>query len=89
VTLAYRGDGFTRARERNQSLPASAESDGRLRALRNSNVKEIFPDSVRLDCSGAETVILNHCTFVMIGGESPEEFLRKIGVDIVEKSVGV
>jgi len=25
----------------------------------------------------------------MIGGESPEEFLRKIGVDIVEKSVGV
>ena len=89
VTLAYRGDRFTRARERNQSLLASAESDGKLQVLRNSNVKEILPDSVRLDCSGAETVIPNHYTFVMIGGESPEEFLQKIGVDIVEKSVGV
>jgi thioredoxin reductase len=88
VTLSYRGDNFSRARDRNQSALAAAESEGRLKVLRKSNVVDIRPDSVKLDCAGTETVLPNHYVFILIGGESPEGFLTKIGVEIVEKAVG-
>ena len=87
VTLSYRGESFNRARERNQQQLASAEREGKLRVLRNSNVKEIKPDSVTLDSKGAPLTLPNHFVFILIGGESPEEFLRKTGIEIVEKSL--
>ena len=87
VTLSYRGDQFTRARERNQEHLASAESDGRVRVFRKSSVREILPEEVRLDWEGSASALPNDYTFVMIGGESPENFLRKLGVEIVEKAV--
>jgi hypothetical protein len=33
--------------------------------------------------------LLNDYVFILIGGESPEEFLRKTGIAIVEKSLSV
>jgi thioredoxin reductase len=85
VTLSYRGETFERARERNQRYLEAAAREGKLRILRNSQIVEIRPDSVTLNCSGAMTDLSNDYIFVLIGGESPEEFLRKTGVEIVEK----
>jgi thioredoxin reductase len=87
VTISYRGDQFNKARERNQAQLAAAEGDGRIGVLRKSSVREVLPEAVRIDCGGSETTLPNHYTFALIGGESPENFLRKIGVEIVEKAV--
>jgi len=85
VTLSYRGEDFRRARERNQQRLAAAEKEASIRILRNSNVAEIRHDSVTLACGATPVDLSNHYVFVLIGGESPEEFLRKTGIEIVEK----
>ena len=48
---------------------------------------EILPDSVRLEVDGSATVLQNDFVFILIGGESPEAFLRKTGIEIVEKAI--
>ncbi|MBI3683713.1 MAG: NAD(P)-binding domain-containing protein [Acidobacteria bacterium] len=87
VTLSYRGAEFTRIRDRNRKMLDEAESDGRIRVLRGSEVCEILPSSVRLAAGGNASEIANDFVFIQIGGESPEEFLRKTGIEIVEKVV--
>lgn len=87
VTLCYRGTDFQRARERNQQFLAAAEKDGRIRVLRNSNVVSITADSVTVSTKSEELTLPNDFVFVLIGGESPEDFLRKIGIQIVEKII--
>jgi thioredoxin reductase (NADPH) len=87
VTLSYRGAGFDRARERNRAAILKAEQDGRIRILRNSRVQEIEETMVLLEVDGVVTEMPNEFVFVLIGGESPENFLRKIGIEIVEKAL--
>jgi thioredoxin reductase (NADPH) len=86
VTLSYRGEAFNRAKERNQALLATAEGEGRLRVLRKSQVVEIRPQTVVLEHEGSRSELPNSYVFIQIGGESPDTFLRKIGIEIVEKS---
>lgn len=88
VTLSYRGQTFDRARERNRKALQGAEEEGRIRVLRRSALSEIVPDRVRLEVAGEATDFANDYVFVMIGGESPETFLQKVGVEIVEKVIG-
>lgn len=87
VTLAYRGDDFKRARERNQEMLAKREAEGLLRVLRSTQVREILADKVRLSVRNETLELPNDFVIVLIGGESPEDFLRKTGVEIVEKAV--
>jgi thioredoxin reductase (NADPH) len=87
VTLAYRGEDFKRLRERNQAQLELAETDGRIEVRRKTNVRQISPASVLLECDGQTTEIKNDFVFILIGGESPDEFLRKTGIEIVEKAV--
>lgn len=87
VTLSYRGSDFKRLKERNQQRLAQAEGGGKLRVLRGSQVQEILPDAVRFSVEGRSIETPNHYVFVLIGGESPEEFLQKIGIEIVEKVI--
>ena len=87
VTLSYRGNEFTRLKERNQQRITQAEGSGKLRVLRGSRVQEILPGAVRLYVDGRPIETPNHYVFVLIGGESPEEFLRKTGIEIVEKVI--
>lgn len=88
VTLSYRGGRFDRARQRNQEHLEVAESQGRIRVERNSHVREILPHSAVLECGGKREELPNDFVFVLIGGESPEGLLQRIGVEIVEKSIG-
>jgi len=85
VTPSYRGDNFKRARERTQQFLEEAEKDGRLNVQRNSTVAEIRQDSVTLNGAGGNVDLPNDYVFALIGGESPEEFLRKTGIEIIEK----
>lgn len=88
VGLSYRGDSFDRARERNRAMLQEAERSGRIEVLRKSKVAEIRPDSVLLEMPGGAKAVPNQYVFVLIGGESPEAFLRKTGIEIVEKVIG-
>jgi thioredoxin reductase (NADPH) len=88
VALSYRSQSFSRTRERNQKLLHEAEEQGRIRVLRGSVVMEILPESVKLDVLGEMLDLRNDYVFIMIGGESPEAFLQKIGIEIVEKVIG-
>ncbi len=85
VTLSYRGGTFQRARERNRQFLETAEREKRINVRRESRVVEIGAHSVTLAWDEAREEIANDYTFVLIGGESPEEFLRRTGVEIVEK----
>ena len=89
VTLCCRAGGFHRARERNQAMIAEAEQQRRVTVLRRSQVLEICPDSVIVTTAQGRIELLpNDYIFTLIGGESPEDFLRKTGIEIVEKRIG-
>jgi thioredoxin reductase (NADPH) len=87
VTLSYRGRDFTRARERNQAMLAEREAGDLLTVLRGSQVREISAAAVVLEMEGERCEIPNDFVFVLIGGESPEDFLRKTGIQVVEKAL--
>jgi putative YpdA family bacillithiol system oxidoreductase len=87
VTLSYRGDNFVRAKERNRQQLAAACAEKRLDLVLNSHVVEIQPDRVILEAGSERCELRNDFVFILIGGESPEEFLQKCGVEMVEKAV--
>src|SRR5579872_454364 len=88
VTLSYRGTVFNRARERNRKMIDEAEQQGRVKIIRGSRVGRILPNCVQIVAGDKAFELPNHYVFVLIGGESPEAFLRKIGIEIVEKVLG-
>ncbi len=87
VTLCYRGDSFHRARERNRAQLEQAVEGGRIRVLFNSRVERITTETVAIRTGEIESDLKNDFVFVLIGGESPNEFLRKMGIEIVEKAL--
>ncbi len=88
VTLSYRGAAFTRARDRNRKMLEDAERQGRIRIIRESRVTRILPHCVQIVAGEKAFELPNHYVFVLIGGESPEAFLQKTGIEIVEKVLG-
>ncbi len=89
VSLSYRGADFSRTRERNQKMLQEAEQKGHVKVLRSSKVLEVRAGTVLMDVAGQQMEMENHYVFVLIGGESPEGFLRKIGVEIVAKALTI
>lgn len=87
VALSYRGAEFNRLRERNGQALTEAEKNGQLRVLRGSVVTEIAAATVTLKTCSGPVQLQNDFVFALIGGESPEDFLRRTGVSIVEKSL--
>jgi len=49
----------------------------------------IEAEAVLLRRSGEELELANDFVFAMIGGESPETFLQRSGVEVVEKVLSV
>ena len=88
VTLSYRGSVFNRARDRNRKMLDDAEQQGRVKIIRESNVSRILPHCVQIVSGNRAFELPNHYVFVLIGGDSPEGFLRRIGIEIVEKILG-
>ena len=85
VTLSYRNQLFSRIKEKNRQQIESAEKAGWVKVIFNSQVKSIHTDFVELAYDDAIQKIQNDFVFVFIGGELPNAFLSKIGIEMETK----
>ncbi len=85
VTLSYRSEAFSRAKEKNRRRIAEAESAGRLRLLMRSTVKRIEHDRVELLQGDESITIDNDAVIISAGGILPTPFLKQIGIEVETK----
>lgn len=89
VILSYRGESFSRVKERNIEKIQRAMASGRVQAMFRSQLREIRQDVVVLDVEGEKTILPNDHVIIRIGGDAPYAFLERLGVQIVSKEVPV
>jgi len=87
VTMLHRGADFSRARDRNRELLNHAVEEGRIALMMQSTFKSIGKSTAIVDQRGSVQEIPAEYIFVLIGGESPDDFLQRAGVAIVQKEV--
>ena len=85
VTISYRSEAFSRAKEKNRSKIAEAEKGGRLRVLLKSTVKHIEPDKVVINTDDKELCLDNDAVIVCAGGILPTGFLKSLGITVDTK----
>jgi thioredoxin reductase/Pyruvate/2-oxoacid:ferredoxin oxidoreductase delta subunit len=85
VTLSYRSEAFSRAKEKNRRSVEQAEAAGRLKVILKSNVTEIADRQVTLEQAGTRITLPNDAVIVSAGGVLPTPFLQKIGVEVETK----
>jgi len=85
VTLSYRSDAFSRAKQKNRERIDSARRNGRLRVILKSNVVRIEPQRVVLEQSGRNVELANDAVIVSVGGVLPTAFLKSIGIEVQTK----
>ncbi|MGA8890768.1 MAG: NAD(P)-binding domain-containing protein [Anaeromyxobacteraceae bacterium] len=82
VALSYRGAELGRAREANRAKATALAASGQLTLLLPSQVKYVTPSEVRIDWDGRELRLPNDDVIVNIGGDPPDDFLKKAGVEM-------
>lgn len=82
VILSYRGEAFSRARQRNRDRVSQAEAKGNLQVALGSNVVAISPKHIILEISGGQKKFANDDVIICAGGVLPTAFLRDIGVEV-------
>ncbi|MBT8133061.1 MAG: FAD-dependent oxidoreductase, partial [Gammaproteobacteria bacterium] len=85
VTISYRSDTFSRAKEKNRNMVEEAEREGKLRLLMSSNVKQIEADKVTVKTRDDEVCIDNDAVIVCAGGILPTAFLKNVGINVDTK----
>src|SRR6185312_16320249 len=80
VTLSYRGEQFSRIKERNAQRLGECIRSGLVKVTLSSNVKEIREGAVLLEMTGKLCELANDYVWVFAGGTPPYDFLKKIGV---------
>jgi thioredoxin reductase len=85
VTLSYRSEAFSRAKEKNRNKVADAEKQGRLNVLMQSNVKHINTEQVTIQTPEDLINIDNDAVIVCAGGILPTAFLKNIGIQVETK----
>ncbi len=85
VSISYRSEAFSRAKEKNRQKIAQAEQQGRLQVLMKSNVKSIEEKTVTITTEGGELCIENDAVIVCAGGILPTPFLKSIGIEVETK----
>jgi len=85
VILSYRGDAFSRAKQRNRERIAAAEHAGRLKVMLKSQVEAIEQEAVALRCDDVVRKVRNDSVIVSAGGILPTDFLRSIGIEVETK----
>jgi thioredoxin reductase (NADPH) len=85
VTLSYRGDAFSRVKQKNRDLVQRAESARKLRVMLSSNVQEIGAEAVTLEQGGKKFSLKNDAVIVCAGGILPTPFLKEVGVQVETK----
>ena len=82
VTLSYRSDAFSRAKEKNRQKVDSLSKSARLKLLLPSNVKHIHPKKVDIDYNGNILSLPNDGVIICAGGILPTPFLKELGIEI-------
>jgi thioredoxin reductase (NADPH) len=85
VTLSYRSEAFSRAKEKNRIKVENARKEGKLNVLMSSNVKHITEDKVVIEANNEEITIDNDAVIVCAGGILPTPFLKSIGIEVETK----
>jgi putative YpdA family bacillithiol system oxidoreductase len=80
VTLCYRGERFSRIKERNVRRIEDCIGTGKVKVLFETNPVEFKTDSVVLDVKGVHQEIANDFVWIFVGGTPPNDFLKKVGV---------
>ncbi len=89
VTLSYRGEQFSRIKDRNEKRMAECMRTGKVQVLFKSNPVEFKPQSVVLEVQGRQQEIANDFVWIFAGGVPPTDFLKKIGVAFGMKDMTV
>ncbi|CAG0995715.1 Ferredoxin--NADP reductase [Burkholderiales bacterium] len=85
VTLAYRGDAFSRAKPANRERLDAAARAGRVDVRLRTDVSAIGESDVTLAGPQGEARLPNDRVIVQAGGVLPTELLRSLGVDVETK----
>ena len=85
VSISYRSDSFSRAKQKNQDKVKHYSTEGKLNVLLSSTVKNFTSDKVTIDQQGKEFVLDNNAAIVCAGGILPTPFLKQIGIEVETK----
>lgn len=85
VTISYRSEAFSRAKEKNRQKIESAEKSGQLKVMLKTTVKQIDAEQVVINTDTDEVCIKNDVVIVCAGGILPTEFLKSSGINVVTK----
>jgi thioredoxin reductase (NADPH) len=85
VTLSYRSDAFSRAKEKNRKKVQEMAAKNRLRVMLKSNVKSIEQKKVTLERGGQSRKIPNDTVIICAGGVLPTPFLKQLGIRVETK----
>jgi len=85
VSLSYRSESFSRAKEKNRRKVDNMKSSGALNVYMNSNVMEIHDDWIEIDQQGNAFDLDNDAVIVCAGGILPTPFLKEIGIQVETK----
>jgi thioredoxin reductase len=85
VTLSYRGEVFSRAREKNRAKVDDMSRNGKIKVLMNSVVNVIADDTMTIAHQGRTVTLPNAAVIICAGGVLPTEFLQKIGTSMETK----
>jgi thioredoxin reductase (NADPH) len=88
VWLVHRMANFGLAKLRNQKKIHKSMEEGRVTAFFNSGVLEIREHSVIVETPDGVREIANDFVFVMVGGESPKQFLSDCGIEFTQRPLG-
>jgi thioredoxin reductase (NADPH) len=86
VTISYRGNNFSRLKQKNHQKINEAIQSGVIKVFFNSNIKEILEDKVIVEIADSESVELkNNLVYIFAGGELPAAFLERTGIRVTKK----
>jgi thioredoxin reductase len=85
VSISYRSESFSRAKQKNRSRIADLSADGKLDVLMPSNVKQIGKNFVDIEHQGNIVTIDNDAVIICAGGVLPTPFLKKSGIEVETK----
>ncbi len=85
VSLSYRSEAFSRAKEKNREKVKAAVDTGRLSLYMKSNVLRITEDKVILSQEGEKHEIKNDAVIICAGGILPTQFLKDCGIEVETK----
>ncbi len=85
VTLSYRSDAFSRAKNKNRTRICAANDQNQLSILFNSNVKAIKESTIEIEQAGKLIKLKNDAVIISAGGILPTPFLKDIGIHVETK----